>query len=196
MGGGPPGVWRGGAEPEARSEAGLARGCGSVVLPGRHRRSRAPARRTGKRAIADSRTGAAGWPSTGGPRFFSRSLAVMGREAPRERRAHLFTVIEEMTRERSQGEPDTTPARIAHLIEIARLSRASYYRWLEPKLGKRDDADLRDLIQRLALQRRYEGYRRLTTRLNDQGLVVNVKRVLRLTAILEVGTFSTFTGCL
>jgi putative transposase len=108
--------------------------------------------------------------------FFSRSLAVMGREAPRERRAHLFAVIEEMTRERPQGEPDTNPARIAHLIEIARLSRASYYRWLEPKLAERDDAELRDLIQRLALQRRYEGYRRLTKRLRDQGLVVNLRR--------------------
>ncbi len=104
----------------------------------------------------------------------------MGREAPRERRAHLFAVIEEMTRERPQGEPDTNPARIAHLIETARLSRASYYRWLEPKLAERDDADLRDWIQRLALQRRYEGYRRLTKRLRDQGLVVNAKRVLRL----------------
>ena len=52
-----------------------------------------------------------------------------------------------MTRERPQGEPDMNPARIAHLIEIARLSRASYYRWLEPKLTRRDDADLRDLIQ-------------------------------------------------
>jgi putative transposase len=104
----------------------------------------------------------------------------MGREAPRERRAHLFAVIEHMTRERPQGEPATNPARIAHLVEIARLSRASYYRWLEPKLGRRDDADLRDLIQRLALERRHEGYRRITKRLRDQGLVVNAKRVLRL----------------
>ncbi len=102
----------------------------------------------------------------------------MGRKAPRERRAHLFAVIEEMTRERLQGEPNTT--RIAHLVEIARLSRASYYRWLEPKLSARDDADLRDVIQRLAPQRRHEGYRRITKRLRDEGLVVNAKRVLRL----------------
>lgn len=142
------------------------------------KRGRKPAGR--KSASAHSRTGAARWPSTGGPRFFSRSLAVMGREAPRERRAHLFAVIERLTCERPQGELDTNPARIAHLTEIARLSRASYYRWLEPKLAERDDADLRDLIQRLALQRRYEGYRRLTKRLRDQGLVVNAKRVLRL----------------
>ncbi|MBV8443531.1 MAG: IS3 family transposase [Hyphomicrobiales bacterium] len=85
-----------------------------------------------------------------------------------------------MTGEGSQGEPDRNPARIAHLIEIARLSRASYYRWLEPKLKPRDDADLRDLIQRLALKRRHEGYRRIAKRLRDQGLVVNAKRVLRL----------------
>jgi putative transposase len=104
----------------------------------------------------------------------------MGREAPRERRAHLFAVIEEMTSQRPQGEPETKASRIAHLIEIARLSRASYYRWLEPKLSARDDADLRDRIQRLALARRYEGYRRLTKRLRDQGLLVNAKRVLRL----------------
>ncbi|HME83235.1 MAG TPA: IS3 family transposase [Roseiarcus sp.] len=104
----------------------------------------------------------------------------MGREAPHERRAHLFAVIEEMTRERPQGEPDTKAARIAHLVEVAKLSRASYYRWLEPKLSAQDDADLRDAIQRLALQRRHEGYRRITKRLRDQGLFVNKKRVLRL----------------
>jgi putative transposase len=104
----------------------------------------------------------------------------MGREAPRERRAHLFAVIEKMTRERLQGDSDTNAARIAHLIEIAKLSRASYYRWLEPKLSARDDADLSDLIQRLALQRRHEGYRRITRRLRDLNLIVNAKRVLRL----------------
>jgi transposase InsO family protein len=85
-----------------------------------------------------------------------------------------------MTRERLQGESDTNAARIAHLIEIAKLSRASYYRWLEPKLSARDDADLSDLIQRLALQRRHEGYRRITRRLRDLNLIVNAKRVLRL----------------
>ena len=104
----------------------------------------------------------------------------MGRETPRQRRTHLFAVIEEMTRRRSQGQADPNAARIAHLIEIAKLSRASYYRWLEPKLSAQDDADLRDQIQRLALQRRHEGYRRITRRLREQGLIVNAKRVLRL----------------
>jgi putative transposase len=72
------------------------------------------------------------------------------------------------------------PADIAHLCAMTGLSRASFYRSREPKLTKRDDADLCDLIQRLALQRRSEGYRRITRRLRDEGLVVNAKRVLRL----------------
>ena len=85
-----------------------------------------------------------------------------------------------MTREGPQGETRALAGRIAHLCSIASLSRASYYRWLEPKLSARDDADLRDPIQRLALRRRHEGYRRITRRLRDEGLVVNAKRVLRL----------------
>ena len=104
----------------------------------------------------------------------------MGRETSRERRAHLFAVIEKMTCEGPQGEPTTNPAQVAHLCAISGLSRASYYRWLEPKLSARDDASLRDLIQRLALKRRYEGYRRIARRLRDEGLIVNAKRVLRL----------------
>jgi len=142
----------------------------------------ATAGRTGEGEGAHRRVGAVGRQTATGPRFFSRGLAVMGREAPRERRAHLFAVVEKMTREGSQGETDTKTARadIARLCAYAGLSRASYYRWLEPKASARDDADLRDLIQRFALQRRNEGYRRIARRLRDEGFVVNAKRVLRL----------------
>jgi transposase InsO family protein len=84
-----------------------------------------------------------------------------------------------MTANRTQGETDAK-VDVAHLCAIARLSRASFYRSRAPKLTKRDDADLCDRIQRLALQRRYEGYRRITRRLRDEGLIVNAKRVLRL----------------
>jgi len=84
-----------------------------------------------------------------------------------------------MTRQGSQGEIQAQ-AEVADLCRTAGLSRASYYRWLEPKLSLREDADLRDQIQRLALQRRFEGYRRITQRLKDLGLVVNTKRVRRL----------------
>jgi hypothetical protein len=41
---------------------------------------------------------------------------------------------------------------------------------------------LRDLIQRIALEDRHCGYRRVTHALRRQGLTVNAKRVLRLDA--------------
>ena len=105
----------------------------------------------------------------------------MGRDEPKRRRAHLFAVIEKMTREGPQGET-TAAARagVEPLMRLAGLSRASCYRWLEPKLSLRDDTQVRDLIQRLALRNRHEGYRRITHRLRAEGLVINAKRVLKL----------------
>jgi transposase InsO family protein len=106
----------------------------------------------------------------------------MGRDEPKRRRAQLFAVVEKMTSQGSQGET-TSPgqaANVAHLCAVAGLSRASYYRWLEPKLKVGDDAGLRDLIQRLSLRNRDEGYRRIARRLRGEGLLFNGKRVLRL----------------
>jgi putative transposase len=103
----------------------------------------------------------------------------MGREAPQQRRDHLFGVVRGMTRQGPQGEIQAQ-AEVAHLCRVAEISRASFYRWLEPKASLREDADLRDEIQKLALQRRHEGYRRITQRLRKLGLFVNAKRVLRL----------------
>ncbi len=81
----------------------------------------------------------------------------------------------------SQGEAALSRgANIAHLCALSGVSRAGFYRRLEPKLSAREDADLRDLIQRLALDNRYDGYRRITARLRRAGLIINAKRVLRL----------------
>lgn len=104
----------------------------------------------------------------------------MGGAQARERRAHLFALVERLTREGPQGEAREQAAAATHLCRIAGLSRASYYRWLAPKATRRDEAILSDLIQRLALKRRFEGYRRIAQRLREEGLIVNKKRVLRL----------------
>jgi transposase InsO family protein len=69
---------------------------------------------------------------------------------------------------------------IQRLCALGGVSRAGYYRRLAPKASKRDDADLRDLIQRVALDNRHYGYRRIAHELRRQGLIVNMKRVLRL----------------
>jgi putative transposase len=79
-----------------------------------------------------------------------------------------------------QGFPEKE-ADIRRLCALGGVSRAGYYRHLAPKASKRDDADLRDLIQRIALDHRHYGYRRIAHELRRQGLVVNMKRVLRLT---------------
>jgi putative transposase len=60
------------------------------------------------------------------------------------------------------------------------VSRAGYYRRLAPHEARREDADLRDAIHRVALADRHYGYRRVSEQLRREGLVVNAKRVRRL----------------
>lgn len=72
-------------------------------------------------------------------------------------------------------------ADIQRLCALGGVSRAGYYRHFGPHPCARDDADLRDLIQRIALADRHCGYRRITRKLKrEHGLIVNAKRVLRL----------------
>ena len=72
-------------------------------------------------------------------------------------------------------------ANVERLCRLGGVSRAGYYRHFGPHPPKRDDADLRDLIQRIALDNRHYGYRRIAHELRRQGLIVNAKRVRRLT---------------
>ena len=65
------------------------------------------------------------------------------------------------------------------MCQLAQLSRAGYYRHLAPRESKRDDADIRDAIDRIALSDRFYGYRRIAEQLKRE-LVVNSKRVRRL----------------
>jgi transposase InsO family protein len=71
-------------------------------------------------------------------------------------------------------------ANIERLCALGSVSRAGYYRHFGPHPPKREDADLRDLIERIALDSRHYGYRRIAHELRRQGLIVNAKRVLRL----------------
>ena len=71
-------------------------------------------------------------------------------------------------------------ANIRRLCGLGGVSRAGYYRHFGPQRSAREDADLRDLIQRAALGHRHYGYRRIAEELRRQGLIVNAKRVLRL----------------
>ena len=64
---------------------------------------------------------------------------------------------------------------------LAAVSRAGYYRFRMPEPdADEEESRLQDAIQRVALESRQYGYRRVTGALRAQGWVVNYKRVARL----------------
>ncbi len=67
------------------------------------------------------------------------------------------------------------------MLKLAHVSRASFYRFDEnAESGPDPDMDLRDAIQRIALEWPSYGRRRITAELRRQGWKVNPKRVYRL----------------
>jgi hypothetical protein len=68
---------------------------------------------------------------------------------------------------------------IERMVELARVSRASFYRFSEEAKPDRD-IDLRDAIQRIALEWPSYGRPRITAELRRRGWTVNPKRVYRL----------------
>jgi putative transposase len=69
---------------------------------------------------------------------------------------------------------------VNRLCEVAGVSRAGYYRFLQPGEAEEADMELRSAIQAIALEWPAYGYRRVHAELRDRGWVVNHKRVLRL----------------
>ena len=67
------------------------------------------------------------------------------------------------------------------MLKLAHVSRASFYRFGQDAESAPDpDMDLRDAIQRIALEWPSYGRRRVTAELRRQGWTVNPKRVYRL----------------
>jgi putative transposase len=69
---------------------------------------------------------------------------------------------------------------IGRACDLTHVSRAGFYRSYDEHEPRQADMTLRDAIQRIALENRFYGYRRVTAELARQGLVVNHKRALRL----------------
>ena len=69
---------------------------------------------------------------------------------------------------------------ITEACRAAELSRTGFYRRYEEDQPQQADVELRDTIQKIVLENRFYGYRRVTAVLNQQGRTVNHKRVLRL----------------
>jgi transposase InsO family protein len=69
---------------------------------------------------------------------------------------------------------------IVRMCELAGVSRASFYRHWEEKAPTEAEMALRDAIQRIAVARRFYGYRRVAVQVEREGYVVGVKKVRRL----------------
>lgn len=69
---------------------------------------------------------------------------------------------------------------MSSLCKAADVSRSGYYRFLKPGVDKSEEMELRDEIQKIAIQRPAYGYRRITAELGRRNRVVNRKRVLRI----------------
>jgi putative transposase len=71
-------------------------------------------------------------------------------------------------------------ADVQRLCRLAGVPRATYYQHLAGRNREPDECELRDLIQRICLDHRLYGYRRVTATLRQRGMVVNAKKVQRL----------------
>ena len=73
-----------------------------------------------------------------------------------------------------------TPIPLERLCRLAGVSRAGYYRWLEAPPEVDRDLDLRDEVQRIALESPSYGWPRITAELKRRGWEANHKRVYRI----------------
>jgi putative transposase len=73
-----------------------------------------------------------------------------------------------------------TPISMERMCGLAGVSRAGYYRWRQAAPAVGHDPDLRDEMQKVALEFPAYGRRRITAELGQRGWKVNRKRVQRI----------------
>jgi len=67
------------------------------------------------------------------------------------------------------------------MCQLAQVSRAGFYRYLQEKTPVEEDMELRAAIQQIVLEhRRRYGYRRVSAELRRRGMLANHKRVARI----------------
>ena len=66
------------------------------------------------------------------------------------------------------------------LCQMTGLSRAGFYRAQTPRLASPVEMEVRDELQKIALESAAYGYRRITAELQRRGFAINHKRVLRM----------------
>jgi putative transposase len=72
-------------------------------------------------------------------------------------------------------------ASIERICQLAQVSRAGFYRFLQDKTPVEEDMELRSAIQQIVLEhRRRYGYRRVSAELRRRRMLANHKRVARI----------------
>ena len=66
------------------------------------------------------------------------------------------------------------------LCQMTGLSRAGFYRWRVPRQATPVEMEVRDQMQKVALEWPAYGYRRITHELQQRGFQINHKLVLRM----------------
>lgn len=70
---------------------------------------------------------------------------------------------------------------VERMCELAPVSRAGFYRWLQEPEPVEEEMEVRSVIQQIAIEhRRRYGYRRISAELRRRGIAVNHKRVARI----------------
>ena len=70
---------------------------------------------------------------------------------------------------------------IERMCQLAQVSRAGFYRFLQDKTPVEEDMERRSAIQQIVLEhRRRYGYRRVSAELRRRGMLANHKRVARI----------------
>jgi len=79
---------------------------------------------------------------------------------------------------------------ITMLIQIAKVSRAGFYKWRKSFVNKINRITVEDMvkshIQAIHTIRPYYGYPRITDRLRDEGMAINHKKVYRIMKELDI----------
>jgi len=69
---------------------------------------------------------------------------------------------------------------VSALCQMTGLNRAGFYRWRIPSQSLPVEMEIRDELQKIALESPAYGYRRITAELQNHGFNINHKRVLRM----------------
>ncbi len=142
---------------------------------GRSRRGRA--RMKGPTASKSDQSEATSGGENAGGGFFQRCLAKNRGSTPEERRFWRDGIYEQIR----ELMPLQGGLSIERMCELARVSRASFYRSLKEQRPAEEETEVRSTIQQIALEhRRRYGYRRICAELRRRGMQVNHKRVLRM----------------